>query len=252
VQIQSLPFSAGALWLRDGWHLLKRQPLGLIAMAMIYSFMVIVPATLPIDYVNLLVPGILSPFATLGFMGAFREVASARLPNPAVFAQALQERPVRNTLFKLGLIHGALLILVSSLAKFLIGTQTMPADQQSMTMENIRLSDFGILGLLYAPVAIAMWFAPMLAGWHGVDVGKAMFGSAIGCWRNKGAIVLYMILITLVLFGVSLFTSAVLGAFFPTQLVPWLAMPIVFALLTLMQAGFYRMYRSIFAESVPA
>jgi hypothetical protein len=253
VQILSLPASTGAAWLRDGWRLLKRQPLGLSAMVVMYTFLLLLPATIPIRYFNIAVLGVLSPFATVGLMGAFREVAAARVPNPVVFTQAMQNAAVRRVLFRLGLIHAGLMILVVELAQLVSGPQPIAIEQEPLTLESLRLGDFAIFALFYAPVMAAMWFAPLLAGWHGLDVGKAMFGSAVACWRNKGAILVYGFLMTCVLLGVTLLTSAIVGAIFSAQILPFIAVPMGLALTTFVQASFYPMYRSIFAEpAVPA
>jgi hypothetical protein len=252
VQIHSLPASTGAAWLRDGWRLLKRQPLGLSAMVVMYTFVLLVPATIPIPYVGIAVLGVLSPFATIGLMAAFREVAAARVPNPGVFARALQDAAVRRVLLKLGLIHAGLMILVIVLARLVIGPQPVPTDQEPLTLESLHLTDFVVFALFYTPVMAVMWFAPMLAAWHGLDVAKAMFGSAVACWRNKGAMLVYGVLMTCVLLGVTLLTSTVLGAFLSAQVLPLLAAPIALALTTFVQASFYPMYRSIFAEPTAA
>ena len=121
MQILSLPASTGAAWLRDGWRLLKRQPIGLAAMVVMYTFVLFVPITIPVPYVGILLLGVLSPFATVGLMAAFREVAAARVPTPAVFAQAMQDRGVRRVLFRLGLIHAGLMMLVVVVSSLVSG-----------------------------------------------------------------------------------------------------------------------------------
>jgi hypothetical protein len=62
----------------------------------------------------------------------------------------------------------------------------------------------------------------------------------------------YGVLMTCVLLGVTLLTSTVLGAFLSAQVLPLLAAPIALALTTFVQASFYPMYRSIFAEPAAA
>jgi hypothetical protein len=97
---------------------------------------------------------------------------------------------------------------------------------------------------------VAMWFAPMLSGWHGLAPGKAMFGSAVACWRNKGAMLVYGLLMTAVLTGVSFLAVALLGALLSsTQVLSMLLAPVGLALMTFVQASFYPMYRSIFTET---
>jgi hypothetical protein len=248
VQILSLPASTGAVWMRDGWRLLKRQPLGLAAMVVVYTFALFVPVTIPVPYLGIVLLGVLSPFATVGLMAAFREVAAARTPTPVVFALAMQDARVRSVLLRLGFIHAGLMILVVVLSGLLSGPP--PPGEPENTLESIRLVDLAIFALLYLPVMAAMWFAPMLAGWHGLDAGKAMFGSVVACWRNKGAMLVYSFLMGCVLLGVTALASALLGALASGQALPLLAAPIALALTTFVQASFYPMYRSIFAEPI--
>jgi hypothetical protein len=251
MQILSLPASTGATWLRDAWRLLKRQPLGLSALVVLYTFVLLVPAAIPFPYIGVALLGVLSPFATVGLMAAFREVAAARAPNPVVFAHAMRDRAVRSVLLKLGLVHAALMILVIVFARLIIGAQAPVVEPDAATLEGMRLGDLVVFVILYAPVMVVMWFAPMLAGWHGLGVGKAMFGSVVACWRNKGPILVYGVLMTCVLVGVTLLASGLLGALLSAQLLPLVAAPVALALATFVQASFYPMYRSIFAAEPP-
>jgi hypothetical protein len=247
VQILSLPASTGAAWLRDGWRLLKRQPLGLAAMVVMYSFVLLVPTTIPIPFLGIALLGVVSPFVTVGLMAAFREVAAARPPTPSVFIQPVQDEAVRRLLFRLGLIHAGLMILVTVVAQLVTDPTPLPVDQ-TPTLESLRLGDLAIVALLYSPVMVAMWFAPLLAGWHGFDVGKAMFGSAVACWRNKGAMLVYGLLMTCIIVGVTLLVFALLGTIVSSsQAMSLLLAPLALVLTTFIQATFYPMYRSIFA-----
>lgn len=247
MQIQSLPASFGAAWLRDAWRLLRRQPLGLPAMVVMYLFMLLVPATIP--FVGLAVSGVLSPFATLGLMTACRDVEGGRAPNPGAFVQPFQEPARRARLFRLGLINAGLLLLVATGASLLAGE---PGDQPS-SLENLSVRELSLQLLFYSPVMVAMWFAPFLAGWHGLDAGKAMFGSFVACWRNMAPLLVFGLLTFAVLLGVSFLAVSVLGALLSSpQLLSLLLAPVGLALMTLIQASFYPMYRSIFTEETPA
>lgn len=248
MQILSLPASTGAQWVRDGWRLVKRQPLGLSAMVVIYMFVQFVPVSIPVPYLGVLLLGVVSPFVNLGLMAAMREVANARAPTPGVFAQAFQNAAVRRVLLKLGLVHAGVLMVTVILVRLIAGAQSVPADDEPVTLESLRLGTFVIFTLVYSPVIVAMWFAPMLAGWHGFEVAKAMFGSAVACWRNKGAFLVYGVVMAFLLSGVIALSSALIGAFLSTQMMAVFAAPIVLVLTTFVQATFYPMYRSIFAE----
>ena len=38
--------------------------------------------------------------------------------------------------------------------------------------------------LLMTPVLMAWWFAPVLAAWHRLSIGRALFFSFVACWMN--------------------------------------------------------------------
>jgi len=250
VLILSLPASTGAAWLRDGWRLIKRQPIGLAAMVVIYTFVLFIPVSIPLPYLGAALLCLISPFATLGVMAAFREVAAGRVPTPSVFIQPLQDVAVRRVLFRLGLIHAGLMMLVIVLVRLINGPVPVTAEDEPLTVESLRLANFAVFTLVYSPVLVAMWFAPLLAGWHGLGPGKAMFGSAVACWRNKGALLVYGLLVGCVMLAVGL--VAMLGGIVSAQLLPLLSAPLGLAVATLIQASFYPMYRSIFSEPVAA
>lgn len=249
MQILSLPASHGAAWLRDGWRLLKRQPIGLSAMVVVYVFALLLPVLVPAPYVGLIVLGVVSPFATLGLMAAFREVEAGRLPTPGVFARAFKDPATRNALFRLGLIHAGLMLIVVVVGGAFLGPLPASSEADPATMDDLRPERMVLVLLLYGPVMIAMWFAPMLTGWHRLTVAKAMFGSAVAFWRNKGALALYGLLAVCIMVGVSAITTALVGAFFSSQVAPIVVAPIALALTTFVQASFYPMYRSIFADA---
>jgi hypothetical protein len=248
VQILSHPASIGAQWVRDGWRLIKRQPLGLGAMVVIYMFVQFVPVSLPVPYVGVVLLGVVSPFVNLGLMAAMREVANARLPTPGVFTQVFHNAAARRVLLNLGLVHAGLLMVTVMLVRLIVGAPSAPAEDETVTLESLRLGTFLVFTLVYSPVIVTMWFAPMLAGWHGLGVAKAMFGSAVACWRNKGAFVVYGVAMAFLLSGIIAVASALIGALLSAQMMPVFAAPIVLALTTFVQATFYPMYRSIFAE----
>src|SRR5262249_9982269 len=104
--------------------------------------------------------------------------------------------------------------------------------------------------LFYVPIALVMWFAPLLAGWHGLGAGKAMFGSIVGLWRNKGAILVYGLLMACIWMGVSLIAVAITGPLSSSpETMSWLLAPVASLMATFKHATFYPMYRSIHAPA---
>ncbi len=246
MQIRTVPAATGAAWLRDGWRLFRRQPLGLPAMVVVYLMMLLLPALLP--FVGIAISGVLAPFATVGLMAACREVAFGRAPNPSVFAEPFQEgNPNRVKLFRLGLINAALVLLLATLFALVgDGGRMPPADGQA-TLADVPWDMLLLQLLAYTPVLVLMWFAPLLAGWHGLGPAKAMFGSVVACGRNLSALLVY----GLVAGAASLIASTVLVGVLAMlissrELLSLLLAPFALVLMTILQASYYLMYRSIF------
>lgn len=247
MQINSVPAGAGLRWLVDSMRLFRRQPLGLPAMVVVYSMLLLVPAMIPA--VGIAISGILGPFATVGLMQCFRDADHGRAPTPAAFAQPFTNAQQRVNLFRLGAINAGLLMLV-----VLAATLVAPApasDPAPQSFDDLPLQPLLVQMLFYAPVMVLMWFAPLLAGWHGATPGKAMFGSVVACGRNLGALTLYAMAAVGLVTASSFFAIAVLTALVPRDVLGFLAAPLVLVLTTVVQGSFYPMYLSIFtAQSV--
>jgi hypothetical protein len=244
MQINTVPAGNGMRWLLEGGRLLRRQPLGLPAMVVVYLMLLLVPAIIPLA--GLAISGVLSPFATVGLMQCFREAAQGRAPSPMQFAQPFQDERQRQSLFRLGLINAGLLVAVAVLASLIAPQAETPSAPESI--EELPLQTLLLQLLLYSPVMILMWFAPLLAGWHGMTPGKAMFGSAIACLRNMGALIVYGLGAVALTVGVSLIVVTALTAVVTSrEVLSFLLAPIALLLMTIVQGSFYPMYVSIFA-----
>jgi hypothetical protein len=236
--INTVNAASGPRWLLAGVRLLRRQPLGLPAMVGAYLTLLLLPALLP--FIGSALSGIVSPFATVGLMQCCREAAEGRAPTLAQFAQTFRDARMRDNLFRLGLVNGALLMLVTLLAALIApapATTGAPA-----SIDDLPVQAFLVQILLYLPVLALMLFAPLLAGWHGMSPPKAMFGSVVAMLRNLGA---------MLLFGVTVL--AVLAAIIPSRdILALLTAPIALILMTIVQASLYPMYLSIFVEKPAA
>lgn len=248
MQIRTVPPALGAAWLRDGWRLFMRQPLGLPAMVVVYLMMLFLPALLP--FVGIAISGVLAPFATVGLMSACREVALGRAPNPSVFAQPFQEgNPNRIRLFRLGLINASLVLLLATLFALVGDDGRVPPPDGQATLADVPWDMLLLQLLAYTPVLVLMWFAPLLAGWHGLGPAKAMFGSVVACGRNLGALLVYGLVAGAASLVASTVVVGVLAMLISSrELLSLLLAPFGLVMMTIMQASFYPMYRSIFGE----
>ncbi len=119
------------------------------------------------------------------------------------------------------------------------------ADQEAIRREATTRA---IQGLAYLPVAVLMWYAPMLAAWHRLPAGKALFFSAVAVWRNLGAFVLYGIAWLAIWMCFSFAIGLVASLIGVANLAAVLALPLVMLMLTWMYCSVYPSYATVFVD----
>ena len=245
MQINTLPATAGFSWLREGMRLFGRQPFGLPAMVVLYLVMLIAPALLPI--IGIAISGVLAPFASVGLLTACRDAAEGRMPTPTAFVQPFRPSPARVHMLRLGIVNAILLLVVATAAALL--SPEPPGSEAPQSLHDVPPSALLLQLLLYLPVMALMWFAPALAGWHAIAPAKAMFGSVVACWRNLGAMLVFGVAATTLTMGVSAMAMMLLTALISSrELLSMLIAPLALALMTIVQASLYPMYRSVFVD----
>lgn len=246
MQINILPAGAGLTWLREGMRLFGRQPIGLPAMVVLYLMMLIVPALLPV--VGIAISGVLAPFASVGLLGACRDVANGRMPTPLAFAQPFRPTPSRLQMLRLGIINAILLLVVATLAMLL--TPEPPGGEAPQSLQEVPLQSLLVQLLLYLPVMALMWFAPVLTGWHGIAPAKSMFGSVVACWRNVGAMLVFGLAAGVLTVGASVVVVMLLTTLITSrQVLSIVIAPLALVLMTIVQVSLYPMYRSVFVDT---
>lgn len=246
MQINILPAGAGLSWLREGMRLFGRQPIGLPAMVVLYLMMLLVPALLPI--VGIAISGVLAPFASVGLLGACRDVADGRMPTPLAFAQPFRPTPARAQMLRLGIINAILLLVVATLAMVL--TPEPPGGEAPQALHEVPLQSLLVQLLLYLPVMALMWFAPVLTGWHGIPPAKSMFGSLVACWRNVGAMLVFALAAGALTIGISVAAVMLLTSMITSREVLSIVIaPLALVLMSIVQASLYPMYRSVFVDT---
>jgi hypothetical protein len=214
--IRSHRAAAGLQWLRDGLRLFVRQPL------MLFLLVAVVPVVVLVGLVQVPVLGqaaclMLYPTMMIGMLCACRQVEAGRVPGLRSYAEALSEPGVRWQLFRIGvyyaLIAGALATLWSLLPdEPPPAAGTNAADKPELTMT--PLGALAVLGsvVIWVPLQMTMWFAPPLCAWHGMAAGKALFFSFFACWRNRMALLVYVLAIGGASFLVMLLLAGVASA----------------------------------------
>ena len=248
-----VPSVRGAQWLAEGWRLFRAAPLGWLVMVFAYlmgtMLLSLVPLAGPV-LVALAVPAL-----SVGFMAASRAASRRQPVELAMLIAGFRER--RTAQFVLGVVYvlgffGA--IVGSSVADdgalmrlLLAPVGASPGDDP--------LPGMLAAAALYAPTMALLWFAPVLVAWHGFSPVRALFYSAMACWRNLGAFVVYGVALGLLLFAIlgSAVLLATLGpAGAPAAAARSLVFPLALVVMPALFASYYASYRDVFGAAPEA
>ena len=102
--------------------------------------------------------------------------------------------------------------------------------------------------MLYVPVAMLMWFSPVLVAWTDMSVPQALFSSCLACWTNKAAFFLYLSVWSVILIAIPLTVGMIFDALGMGQAASFVIAPISMAGLTVMHCSFYATWKACFTE----
>jgi MFS family permease len=188
VKLNIVPARTGLLWVKLGMQTFFKQPLALTGLFFMYLAAGLVISQLP--FVGPLLGAMLVPAATLGLMAATAEAASGRFPMPTVLVSAFRAgRQRARAMLVLGAIYTAGSVAAGLLGSLIAGPEAAaPAADPQMPQLDPR--SIAIL-FLHAPLVVLFWHAPALVHWHGVAPVKSLFFSAVACFRNLGALIVF-------------------------------------------------------------
>lgn len=250
-----VPASNGWLWLKRGFGFFGRAPLAWILVAVSYWMLVSVVGILP--YVGLVAVMVATPAFAVSFMAMCRELERGRpLELRLLFAGF---RRNFGALAVLGGIYLATIlgILLASqlfdgglLMRWMLAGKAVPRDEAAAdAIAAAAIAAF----VLFVPVIMAFWFAPVLAAWHGMSAAKALFYSFFASLRNWRAFLVYGVAVAVVAglapgVAFSLLAVAARGSQAAGSVMSILALVVVVILLPTLYASFYASYRDVFAD----
>ncbi len=213
----------------------------------------------------------LTPALTVGFLQACRAASQGLPVHPILlFAPFRAGRATLGRLIALGAIQMAALVLIllattggdafraepaeptppttSAPATPTLPTADAPmteADERAMTQQAIGHVE---QGLAYLPVAMLMWYAPMLVAWHRLPVGKALFFSIVAVWRNRGAFAVYGVAWLAIWIALSFVVTLIAVVLHLVNFAAIAMAPLVMVLLTWMYCSVYATYDAVFVS----
>ncbi len=206
MRVNSVPMTDGMAWFQRGIRILQAAPLRW-AFVLTFAFASIF-LLMGIPVIGWLLIIAVQPLFTLGLTTVFRQAernqGSPELRN--FFEPFRLGAPIVIQLLTLGAIYGLIMLLVGELTgdpfADLLKQQAAksPPDPKAIVtiLSDPNVQTVMLIKLLSgALVSGLFWFAPMFIGWDRIPLGKACFFSVIAAWRNKGALVLFFLLLVL-------------------------------------------------------
>lgn len=248
----------GYTWIRQGIWLFKQNPIGFLMLVFMYVFAAQLAVIIPV--IGVFAVLLLTPTLSVGFMTACRQAIQKERIRPMVYLIALQSGTVvRKRILQLGLVYAAMILLLSFILSLLVDFELLlplMTSEKPITPEALRqvylVLFFG--AMLYVPVAMLMWFSPILVAWEDMPVAQALFSSCVACWANKAAFFLYLSIWSAILIAIPLTVGMIFDAMNLGQAASFIIAPISMAGLTIMHCSFYATWKACFTdgEAIPA
>lgn len=197
MKLRSVPASTGLEWVKLGIRTFVRQPLAMSGLFFLFLAAVSVLSLVPV--VGAALVALLTPAVNLGLMVATREASNGRFPMPATLVSAFRAGPVKaRSMWALGGAYGLCMIAVMALASLLeMGAPAAPAMEnaspEALMQATLSSPALWTAMIVMLPLQMLFWMAPALLYWHGVPPVKSVFFSALACWANKGALIVFML-----------------------------------------------------------
>ena len=252
MKLNSVPPKEGYTWIRQGIWLFKQNPLGFLMLVFMYVFVAQLAVIIPV--VGVFAVLLLTPTLSVGFMTACRQAIQKERIRPMVYLVALQSGVlIRKRMMQLGLVYAALILLMSFALSLLIDFETLlpiMTSDKPITPEALRQIYLVLLfgAILYIPVAMLMWFSPILVAWADMSIPQALFSIWLACWTNKAAFFFYLAIWSAVLIAIPLSIGMVFDALDFGQAASFIVAPISMAGLTIMHCSFYASWKACFTE----
>lgn len=256
MQINPLRAGIGWRWVRDGFSLVRRQPIALLAITFLNLMLLSLSVVIPL--VGAISPLVLTPALMVGLMHAMRAADAGRLPSPGLLFAGFRDAggTAWRPLLVLGAINAGATLTALALAALADGGTLMKLATGQMRADEPGVDDTSLLyaaivfAIVYTPIQMALWYAPLLVAWHRVPPLKALFFSFVAVLRNKGAFLVFAASWFAAAFLASLavrLLDALLGD--SPVLLSMLLSPLSLVLITAVYSSFWATYRDAFVDA---
>jgi hypothetical protein len=254
MQAVKLSPSAGWHWIYAGWYLFRQQPMALFSWAMFVTLLLIV-GTIAAPIGPLLFIALM-PSITYVTLCISREVHAGRQLGPRQWLEPLRQPGLFKKLFMLGLLYVAIclgvgfFVFLPFTGELSTAMQTLAESQDVAPLIEAVRKPLILFAVLYFILAALFWYSPVLIGWHKTSITQSLFFSAIACWRNKFAFLVYGIAWAAIFYLVDFVMGALVSLGISVDFAATLQVPINIAIGSILYASFYPTYVSVFGQPI--
>lgn len=246
MKLKTVRAGQGLMWLRAGLRVFGRQPLGYSALFAMFGLALVLLLQIPLA--GPVVALILMPWLNVAFLLGTRDALAGRVPRPSLLLEPWRNAPLRKRLLQVGAAYAVGTVVVVLLAHLLDGGRFAAAvmavaDEQASPEAALADGDlawavllrFALLTLL----SLLFWHVPGLVAWGDLPLGKALFASALACWRSLGALTVFGIgWAAILMIAVSLL-QVLLSLFGLLEVLPQSVLPLAMLATTAFYASLY-------------
>ena len=217
MQALTLPAAQGWRWLTDGFRIFRRNHLMLTFLVVSYWVLMALVNVIPV--IGTIATTLCIPAFSVSLMNACRSIERGTPLGPQLLFSGFASN--LRSLLTLGAIYLAAVVAILGLsaladdgalmAMMLAGQKP---DAETVSSGSLLLATEIALVLL-CPLIMAYWYAPVLAGWHGLSPAKALFFSFVACLRNWRPFLVYSLAIGVVATLVPGIVLGILAALLP-------------------------------------
>ncbi|ACR31959.1 BPSS1780 family membrane protein [Burkholderia glumae] len=259
MQLIEVPAKTGYVWFRQGIWLFRRNPLAFITLFFSYVLAMRIVSLVPV--LGAALPLLFIPGISVGFMAACRDALAGRPVLPTILLDGFRSygKLTMQRLFTLGGLYVVSIAIVfacsamgdgGTLLRIMFGLGVEGLDPAAIFNVDTLVALL-ISALLYVPVSMMFWFAPVLTAWHEIPPAKALFFSIVSCWRNRWAFTLYGLLWFAVAIGVSFTLAWLMHAVGAGPYALVVMMPVSLVVTAALYCSFYATYRGCFGVQEP-
>ena len=254
MQALTLPAAQGWRWLTDGFRIFRKNHLMLTLLVVSYWVLMALVNVIPV--IGTIATTLCIPAFSVSLMNACRSIERGTPLGPQLLFSGFASN--LRSLLTLGAVYLAAVVAILGLsaladdgalmAMMLAGQKP---DAETVSSGSLLLATEIALVLL-CPLIMAYWYAPVLAGWHGLSPAKALFFSFVACLRNWRPFLVYSLAIGVVATLVPGIVLGILAALLPSGASLVLVLMMVLLILVLaptLFASFYVSYRDVFVSA---